>query len=253
MLLNFNMTPKYAKGGIGDLLLCLQSAIEEKKIQIYSHFFFAPDIFIPFGVEIVRFDFFSSMGDLANLFISGDPLPIHQHPNFTLPNAPFRRPDKKIIGIHIEGSSFSNNFWEKVGMPSKNMTHNFLIKLVKVIQSRFKEVAFYIFCHPSRSREIGQLLAPEIIGDYFIIAFPEIWKSLACVKHCDFVIGMDSAIKTMSSILYIPTLTLVGDYSDQFRDERFLTPYVIEGTMNLIYFKNIEEINLENLVEYIRL
>ena len=50
----FNMTPKYAKGGINDLLLCLQSSAQEQVIQVYSHFKNAPEIFEPFGIGILN-------------------------------------------------------------------------------------------------------------------------------------------------------------------------------------------------------
>jgi hypothetical protein len=47
----------------------------------------------------------------------------------------------------------------------------------------------------------------------------------------------------MAAILGIPTVVLVGDYDDPFRDEVFLTPYVSDGVMQLIKFTNMDALD----------
>jgi ADP-heptose:LPS heptosyltransferase len=81
-----------------------------------------------------------------------------------------------------------------------------------------------------------------------VIAFDDIWTSLACVAHCHCVLATDSAIKTMAAILRIPSVVLVGDYPDPFRDQVFLTPYVNDGIMRLIKFTDIDTLNPSDMV-----
>jgi ADP-heptose:LPS heptosyltransferase len=247
------MTYKYAKGGIGDLLLCVQSAIEEKTIDLYSHYAYADSIFLPFGVSINRFDYFRNIEELNSIYAPGESLKSLLHPKFVMPHSPFKKPIGKVIGIHIEGSRFSNEFWAKRGKPSKNMSDEFLVKLIQELQFAIPNVIFYIFCDPHRTNDVGQLLASVVYGDYFIISFTKIWGSLSCVPHCSCVIGMDSAIKSMSAILSIPTVTLVGDYEDSFRDSVFLNPYINEGIMAVVKFNDINNVNPRDVVKYIEL
>lgn len=248
-----NMVPRYARGGIGDLLLCLQSAIEVGNISVFSHYKKAPSIFQRFGVTIDRFEYFKLIQDYNQLFVPGEELERHTHPIFEMPAPIFQKPKEKVIGIHIEGSSCSNEFWKQYGAPTKNMPIEFFIGLMKATFSKFPDVFLYVFCAPEREYEISAILRNEYIANATVIAFDDIWDSLACVQQCDFVVAMDSCVKTMSAILRIPTVVLAGNYKDSCRDQMFFDPYVKEGIMNVLFFQDLNAVNPNMVVEYITL
>jgi len=248
------MVPKHAMGGIGDCLQCLESAMEENVIEVYSHFKNAPDIFTIFGIEVTRFEYYENIGKLHEIFVSGTPLPRKFYPHFIVPKSPFEKPiGRKVIGIHVEGSPLSNQFWRERGKPTKEMTKEFFIALINKIQEVYPKIVIYLFCSPNRTKELGNIAAEVIKEDFYIIGFPKIWDSLSCVAHCDVVIGVDSAIKTMSSILKKPTITLIGNYEDKFRDDNFIYQYVNDGIMHAIYFDNIDSVNVGEVVKLISL
>lgn len=241
-----NMTYKYVCGGIGDFLVSLQSAIKEGTIDVYSHYPNAKDFFEPFGVTINRLDHFASVEAMRGIYIGGEPLPNHRYPVFKLPPIQTVAPFKLVIGVHIEGSDYSNNFWGALGAPTKNMSLGFMNQLIELVLKEF-DVMIYVFCSPKRSQEIAHEIGEN--KAIKIVAYPYIWESLMHVTHCDFVIGMDSCIKTMSSILRIPTITLVGDYVDHLRDAKFITPYEQDGVMKCLRFKDINHVCPTNIIK----
>jgi ADP-heptose:LPS heptosyltransferase len=247
------MTPKYVRGGIGDILLSLESAIAEKIVDVYSHYEQAPDLFAPFGVKVNRFEYFTSVEDLNKIFIPGEELERKAYPNFTIPESTLI-PHEKVLGIHVEGSSFSNEAWSKRGQPTKNMSRLFLKKLLEQLcEDRYNGVFVYIFCAPSRAEEIEELMHMYANHPYLIVAYPYIWDSLSCVGHCDAIIGADSVIKTMGAIQRIPSVVLVGDYPDPFRDKVFLDPYVNDGHMHVIKYKNVDDVSPDEVLKFLPL
>lgn len=250
------MTPKYVKGGIGDMLQTLESAVVERNISVYSHFAKAPDIYAPYRIKLIRFEYFKKKEDLNTIFFLGEPLTRkHYFDSYpTFPTLAVRPKGRRILGIHIEGSEFSNNTWSKLGCPTKNMSASFLGSLFGQLSHKERQSLFiYIFCAPERTGEIGDMFAKLALNHFYVISFPNIWHSLSCVSHCDAVLGMDSSIKTMSSMLRIPTTVLVGDYEDPFRDETFLTPYINDGVMNIVKYKNIDDINPADVLNLVNL
>lgn len=241
------MIYKYAFGGIGDMLQCIESAIQEQTIDIYSHYSLAPDIFTKFGVNINRFEHFSEL----DFFISSQPLERHFYPKFDVPSPILKKNNKKTIGVHIEGSAFSNQFYSRLGLIDKNMSLDFLDNLLRNININH-DVHFYIFCSPSRRVEIDLFLESKITN-YTMIAFCDIWDSLSCVQNCDFVVGMDSCIKTMANIRRIPSLVFVGNYEDKYRDVNFLDQYVKDGHMQIIKFSNLEKLNICDILSKIKI
>lgn len=240
------MTPRFAHGGIGDLLQKIESAIVEKEILLFSHYTKAPDLFAPFNVSIIRFEHYKTLEELGGFYIPGLPLENKRYANFKIPDAPFQKTAKKVIGIHIEGSALSNNYWAARGQPGKNMTKGFLVRLLLALNGKFihNKVCFYVFCSPERKEQIQDLISSlKVVKDFKVICFDNIWESLSCVTHCDVVVGMDSCIKSFSAMLRIPTITLVGNYKDIYRDQTFLTPYVEDGVMKVVSFTDIDRID----------
>jgi ADP-heptose:LPS heptosyltransferase len=229
------------------MLLSLESAVEDRIIDVFSHFTSVEEFYRPFGVTVSRLQYFSSLNELWSLGITSEALPRTRYPRFNLPKVSVEPPnDRRVIGIHIEGSRFSNEASRQNGRPIKDMSQGFLGKLIAALNSN--EAFPYVFCSPSRRVEVQAMFNKNYSRAFKVIAFDDIWASLACVAHCHLVLATDSAIKTMAAILRIPSVVLVGDYQDAFRDEVFLKPYVSDGVMQLIRFKNMDTIDPRRIV-----
>jgi ADP-heptose:LPS heptosyltransferase len=64
-------------------------------------------------------------------------------------------------------------------------------------------------------------------------------NNLAKVTHCDFFIGSDSAFKTMSSMLKIPTIVIYPNIKmSSFGYRMFFKPYLSSKTLSICHFKN---------------
>jgi ADP-heptose:LPS heptosyltransferase len=230
------------------MLLTLESAIGDGTIDVYSHFTNVEEFYRPFAVTVNRIQYFSSLNELWSIRIRSDALPRTKYPKFKLPKVTVQPPtDRRVIGIHIEGSRFSHEASRESGRPIKDMSQNFLSYLIGALNS--KESFPYVFCSPARRVEVEVLFKENHSRAFKVIAFDDIWASLACVAHCDIVLATDSVIKTMAAILRIPSLVLVGDYPDPFRDEVFLKPYVNDGVMRLMKFTNIDALDPQEIVE----
>jgi ADP-heptose:LPS heptosyltransferase len=230
------------------MLLSLESAIGDEIIDVFSHFKNVQEFYRPFGVTVNRFKYFSSLSELWSLGVKSEALPRTKYPQFKLPKIPIEPPnDQFVIGIHIEGSKFSNEACRQYGRPIKDMNLGFLAKLIAALNSR--EAFPYVFCSPARRPEVDALFKENYNRAFKVIAFDDVWASLACVAHCQTVLATDSAIKTMAAVLKIPSIVLAGDYPDAFRDEVFLTPYVNDGIMRVIKFNEIDSLDPCEIIE----
>lgn len=70
------------------------------------------------------------------------------------------------------------------------------------------------------------------------ITFLDIAKSLSYVAQCQAIVAADSSIKTLSSMLKIPTFVWLADHSDYFRDTVFISPYVDDEVMKSYKYKD---------------
>jgi ADP-heptose:LPS heptosyltransferase len=229
------------------MLLSLESAIEDRIIDVFSHFAKAEEFYRPFGVIVNRSQYFSSVDELWSICMASEALPRTKYPKFKLPKVLIEPPnDKPVVGIHIEGSRFSNEASRQNGRPVKDMSRDFLGRLIRALNS--KEAFPYVFCSPARRVEVDAVFKMNYTRAFKVVAYDDIWASLACVAHCQKVLATDSAIKTMAAILRIPSVVLVGDYPDPFRDEVFLQPYVNDGVMHLVKFSNIDALDPSEIV-----
>ncbi len=246
-----NTSPKYIRGGIGDVLQCIEGAIEAKEVSLFSHYEKAPDLLTPFGVNVTRFEYFQTYEELHDFYMPGEHVERKFFPAFTMPKAPIPAPKKYVLGIHIEGSEYSNKVWSARNRPTKNMSKAFLEKLIENINGKYKNICLYVFCAPARQSEISVMFSELCDLDFVVISFKNIWDSLSCVSHCKAVLAMDSCIKSMSAILRIPSVVLVGDYPDPFRNEQFLNPYVNEGVMELVPYTDIDLLDSAFLLDFL--
>jgi ADP-heptose:LPS heptosyltransferase len=242
-----SMTPKYVRGGIGDMLLAAESAISEGVVDVFSHYDKAPDVYETLGVKINRFEYFDSYKALHSVFFPGSPLPPTKYPKVAWPTPCIHRlKQEKIVGIHVEGSAYSNKVWAARGQPTKDMGLEFLQNLFKEIDKL--DVGVYLFCSPSRNTEISRIFMDNADNEFYTIAFPNVWESLSCVSHCNSVIASDSCIKTMAAIQQIPSIVLVADYADPFRDETFLNPYVQDGIMQVVKYRDTKDLSAREIL-----
>ena len=209
------------KGGVGDFLQCLPFMLEhpDEKYYVVSHFAGTKAFFRHWNIPVYDVSF----GQLPKIplcprvtFFTSNPFP----------KVPFLFDDSgmPIIGVHLGGSQYSLSTEERFGFPPKALPAYFLEHLALM------NLNFYIFGAPEELDEF------EDIENITLVREDNIILSLARVAECKAFIGSDSAFKTMSSMLYIPTIVLIGDYMDRHRDSRFIDPYVEERVMRVFRY-----------------
>jgi len=206
---------KFLRGGIGDLLLRLDNINQKEFYILLSHFTQAADLIKPYtsNFEYVFMDV--PIGSIANGEVEPVTYPTLKISGESLQKAKQNLSNKKIIGIHPIGSYLSRVCDASIDRPQKFMTDYF----IKGVENSFNKEDFecILFCAPN---EISQFkhLGIKIVSE------PNIWDCFAYISCCDLVIAVDSAVKSVSAIQHIPTIVLLGDYEDPYRDI-FIKPY----------------------------
>jgi hypothetical protein len=213
------------KGGIGDFLqyLPFMLAHPEHRYLVASHYNRVQEFFEPLGVKVEEL----SLGRLAgidncprSLFLKGNPFK-PQAPVFT---------DRGPIGVHLGGSAYSLSVEKRFGLPSKALPLTVLEMLVWASNHNF-----LLFGSPEELAELGVKESHRVR----FINSEDVTVSLSHVAECSALIGSDSAFKTMSAMLGIPTVVWVGDYTDTFRDANFIHPYVRAGVMSVFRYNDL--------------
>ncbi len=222
-------------GGIGDFIQHIEHAINEHMLYICTHQSSksVEDFFSPFGlsIKVVEFDSVDSLQKIPGLaFMEPVKRTLFPSPELFKDCLHKKEKPKEItIGIHPIGSKFSNKFWASSGKPEKYIPVNMMEELC----SRFSEYSFLLFGIKEETDQYSH------ISNASQVLHSNIWESFSYLPICDYFIGVDSAFKTMSAILDIPTFVLVGNYEDKIRDDFFLNPYVEKGVMSLYKFTNL--------------
>lgn len=219
------------KGGIGDFLQCVPFILEHPQYRylVASHSDCAPEFFGSLGIKVEELSLGRLKGVAScprNLFFSKNPFP--QQPLIFTDNRP-------VIGIHLGGSDYSLNVEKRFGFPLKALPLLVLRKLVL----KDLHYNFLLFGSVDELTEFG-------IGETSHLKFvknKDISVNLSHVAGCSAFIGSDSAFKTMSAMLRIPTIVWVGDYRDDFRDSNFIDPYVRAGVMFVFRYKDLSSYN----------
>lgn len=235
------------------MLQVLPDAMKDTSILVSSHYKDAANIFIPFGINVIKYEEFmlnKSPEEVAEgynietakrtFFLPQSIITPLASTNNAL--AKLSKVEKPLIGIHPVGSVFANRYWFQRGQPIKYMPKKFLKDLTS--DDRFH---YLLFGTNDEIDEFEDILEENITP----ISCDHIWDSFAFVDFCDLVIGVDSAIKSYSSMRKIPTLCFVGDYPDEMRDTLFLTPYVVQGVMGVVKFRTMEENELKEAKKWI--
>lgn len=208
------------KGGIGDFLQCLPFMLKHPRDEYYvvSHQKDAAGFFRWFGIEVQEVSF-GQLPECADcprqLFFESNP--------FAEFKSIYPRP---WIGIHLGASNYSLSVEARFGFSPKALPRSLLEGLAK------SDFDLLVFGSPKELLEIGN-------GPWTLVIEDNVHLSLARVAECKAFIGSDSAFKTMSAMLRIPTLVLMGDYTDRHRDEKFIEPYMREGVMSVFRYRDL--------------
>jgi ADP-heptose:LPS heptosyltransferase len=196
------------RGGVGDFLQYLPFMLQNKSLRyiVVTHFPAAKSFFTFLGVNVVEFYFFSSPKEYSLINAAIDKrINIYHCPRaIFFSNNPFKKyfanhnNNKKgkalVVGIHTGAS--------QIGL-DKALPRKFVKKLInKLIVDGYK-IIFFCTRDERKSLTLKEQKKISIVSDLNII------KNLAKVNECDFFIGSDSAFKTMSSMLKIPTLVIL--------------------------------------------
>ena len=130
------------------------------------------------------------------------------------------------VGLHLCGSKFSTDNYIKHGAITKTIPADIIFALdhYNLIIFGLPEEITRLNIKPSSNRKF--------------VSYLDIAKSLSYVEQCNAVVAADSSIKTMSSMLKIPTFVWLSDQPDHFRDAVFISPYVDDGVMRIYKYKN---------------
>lgn len=241
-------------GGIGDILLAydgiktLIDTFKEKNLKCYlfSHFKHAPDLLSRFYFE-QEFIYYKNQAELDNLRdtldkIQSDINYVGNVNDFNNSLHPLIENKYQIIGIHPFGSEFSNDFLvSKRNVVRKDLSLNFVVDIVNKINKQYPHTIFMIF---GSDNEYGWYYKNTFDANATVIPVfnSDINATISLVRKCDLVIAADSAIKSISCIMHIPTIILVGDYKDPIRDEKFIIPYTESGDARVIKFSSEEDL-----------
>jgi protein O-GlcNAc transferase len=230
-------------GGAGDLLQCIPFMLANRNVPIRyvvaSHLQGAGDLFQTLGLTIEKIALFRDLATQNQVLDSFRQLgELHPCPRCQyFPAPPFAIPPRlfdarrKTVGVHLGGSIFSIDILTKHGLPSKALP-------ARVLQPFLHDdINLLVF---GTKDEIAAFQIPEQDNLRFV-CFPEISKSLAYISHCDAFFGSDSAFKTMSAMLRIPTVVWMGDYVDRPRDEIFIDPYVRDKIIHTFRYTRLDD------------
>ena len=229
-------------GGIGDFLQCIPFINAGKhnnvKYGVITHLLNASKFFEAIGVKpefIYKFSNLAEKQEIIDLLpFTGTYLPCPRSKYFDRPafepESLLFNDRKPVIGVHINGSSFSLNTQKQFGIILKNIPTQLISEL---LSEKYNLMVFGL------KQEIMSLDLCESKNLKFV-TYEDPAKSLAFVAQCSAFVGSDSGFKTMSSMSRIPTLVWLGDYVDKPRDEMFISPYLRDGIIELFKYKNLD-------------
>ena len=230
------------QGGVGDFLQCLPFIDANKKNNIryccVTHLKGAKDFWDTVGIQPEALFIFKTL-DEQNQVLNALPrseqyvlcprtkyfdiFPFdHEKPLFNN--------GKPVVGVHVNGSSFSIDTQKKFGMILKSIP----ARVIKDLKSKDYNLMVFGLEEELKGMGIRQSETLKFVCD------PNPAKSLAYVGQCTAVIGSDSGIKTMSSMNRIPTFVWLGDYRDEPRDQNFIDPYIKDGVIKVFRYKDVD-------------
>ncbi|WP_155763323.1 hypothetical protein [Polynucleobacter asymbioticus] len=228
------------QGGIGDFLQCIPFAKANShavKYACVTHLKGAKEFFETIGIELEILSIFKTEEEkirLVNALPKRDqylncPRTQYFLVNPFKPEKPLFNNGKPVVGIHINGSAYAIKTQKKMGVALKSIP----AKVIKEIVSASYNVV--VFGLKDEIEPIGLMQSDTLK----LITNENPAISVAYVEQCNAVIASDSGIKTMSSMLKIPTMVWLGDYQDLPRDQMFIDPYVRDGVMSIFRYRDV--------------
>jgi tetratricopeptide (TPR) repeat protein len=232
------------QGGVGDFLQSVPFLLERKtsnlKLLVVSHFRRAGHLFSHLAIDVDKYFYFSTMEELRRIRASlgnlGGIVPCPR--SWYFKESPFAPKElafadsRPVLGMHLGGSEFSIAMQRQAGVVTKHLPVELLHRMLS--SNRYNII---LFGAPDEIRTLG---AHETDRLKFA-CFDNIAESMCVVEQCDAFVGSDSAIKTLTAMLKVPTVVWLGDYADPFRDNVFIAPYVHGGVMQVYRYKKLSD------------
>jgi ADP-heptose:LPS heptosyltransferase len=222
-------------GGIGDFLQHLPFMMQypNENYVVITHFPKAKEFFKALNIGVNKI-FYYENGEQHRAI--KNKLRKHIH-SYVCPRKLFFRSDPfekstisllkrgPVVGFHMSTSN----------QTSGNLDKKFVLKLIKILLD--KKMTIVLFGTHSELKTLHLDSHPHLI----FASHKNIISNLAIVKHCDLLIGAESAFKTMSSMSGIPTLVYHADNNNHFRDRVFINPYIKAGVMTVYKYQVLEK------------
>lgn len=240
------------RGGVGDFLQCVPFILRNKSATylVRSHFYKSKEFFDSLNINVTQFFIFSDLKEekLVDQSIEKYGL-IYQSPrDLFFQSSPFKSNEIRwnnrfpTVGIHMAGSSFAVNLEISQGLIPKSLPKSFVHKLLMHLSHMDINILFFGTKEEIKLLELNEHEKLQFVCDDDIVL------NLSHVAQCDAFIGSDSAFKTMSSMLKIPTLVICPDRKDNYRDRMFLNPYVKEKVMSVIKYKTLSTRETDKII-----
>ncbi len=240
------------QGGVGDFLQCLpflfQARAQSLAVLVVTHFPDTEAFFQRLHIKVDEILHFSSLEELQNIRAKlGSRRGMLTCPRtWYFRESPFPRKkiefgnSRPVIAVHLGGSAFSLKMQKQMALVPKSLPLEVLRSLVSV--DRFNLILF------GSPQEI-QGVAMEESDCLRLACFADIGDSLAVTTQCNGFVGSDSAIKSMTAMMKIPSVVWLGNYQDYYRDAMFVNPYVDAGLMKVFRYKDISN-ELDNGIRF---
>jgi hypothetical protein len=228
------------EGGVGDFLQCIpflkSCGNDAPQLLVLTHFRDAHLFFTRLELRVAEIYPYANVPELQKVYrdISTRELLCRCPRRQYFEQAPFKTrfvtfaQHRPVIGVHLGGSAFSIGVQKQWGVVTKELPVALLHSLLST--NRFNIILF------GSSAEIESLGVTE--GSSLRVAcFPDVTESLSLAAQCKAFVGSDSAVKTMTAMLRIPTIVWLGDYADPMRDSVLIDPYVRDQVMQVYRFK----------------
>ena len=241
-------------GGVGDFLQHLPYMLNNKSnnYSIITHFPKAKDFFETIGVQVDKIYIFSDRSEEKSIVASiSKEMNVYRCPrNLFMDNFPFL-PEALIfdnhypvVGIHAGGSSYAVNKDIKSGNIPKTLPKKYIDGLLKELNTLEVNIIFFGMKNEIETFDI------EENAKLKFACHADITKNLSVVSQCNAFIGSDSAFKTMSSMLRIPTIILCSAPKNNFRDRMFINPYIKCHVMSAFKYSDFSDGEIIEAVIY---
>lgn len=241
-------------GGVGDFLQHLPYMLNNKSnnYTIITHFPKAKDFFETIGLQVEKIYIFSDRSEEKSIVASiSKEMNVYRCPrNLFMEKSPFF-PETPIftnhyplVGLHAGGSSYAVNKEIKSGNVPKTLPKSYIDGLLKELGKLDVNVIFFGMKSEIESFDISENEKLKLS------CHEEITKSLSVVSQCNAFVGSDSAFKTMSSMLKIPTIVLCSAPKNNFRDRMFIDPYIKHQVMSAFKYTNFSDNEVEAAIAY---